>query len=211
MTGMDWMPDDALVGPATGVKDRAAERLDAVDLGLLRRGQAPRRHDAKPSSDPIAAVGSNVPALGVLVPRRRRDAGLELDVAAQVEPVGDMVHVPQDLGLGRIALRPRPFLLELGRERVAVVHRLDVAARTGIPVPPPGAADVGSCFVALDGQAEPAQPVVRVEAGEAGAHHDRVDIGTRFGHDPILAPCATGLPPSPDFALLGSYALPVDS
>jgi len=37
----------------------------------------------------------------------------------------------------------------------------------------------------LDAQAEPAQ-VVRVETGEAGAEHDRVDVRAWFGHNAIL-------------------------
>ena len=52
-------------------------------------------------------------------------------------------------------------------------------------MPPPRPADVGGAFVALDAQAEPAQ-VVRVETGEAGAEHDRVDVRAWFGHNAIL-------------------------
>ena len=57
--------------------------------------------------------------------------GVELDVAPEVEAVGDMVDVPEDLGLGRIPLAPVPFLLELGREGVRVLEALDVAAGPG--------------------------------------------------------------------------------
>jgi hypothetical protein len=71
----------------------------------------------------------------------RDHPGLELDVAPQVVAVGDVVGVFQDLGLGGVALGPLPFLLELGRELVGILHALDVAARAGIAVPVPGAAD----------------------------------------------------------------------
>jgi hypothetical protein len=70
------------------------------------------------------------------------DLGLELDVAAQVETVGDVVGVAQDLGLGGVTLRPLPFLLQFGRELVGILDAFDVAARAGIAVPVPGAAEV---------------------------------------------------------------------
>src|SRR5262249_40975224 len=114
--------------------------------------------------------------VGDLVERRLGDARLELDVAAQVEAVGDMVGVFQDLGLRRIALGPFPILLELARELVGVLHALDVAARTRIAVPVPGAADALAGFDNARGEARLAQPVEHVHASEARAHNHRIEV-----------------------------------
>ena len=81
------------------------------------------------------------PPPGGLVEGRRRHARRELDVAPQVEAVGDVVDVGEDLRLGGVPLAPLPLLLQLVRERVRVVHALDVAARARVAVPVPGAAD----------------------------------------------------------------------
>src|SRR5262249_32077061 len=169
-----------------GVEDVAGEGVDAVDFRLLRLRQAAGRHDAELRRHEVAAVSGDMPAPGACVPRRRRHPRVELDVAAEVEAVCDVVQVPQDLGLGGVALGPRPLLLDLGRERIAVVHRLDVAAGPRIPVPPPRSADAAGGVEAPDREAEGAQPVVRVQAGEAGADDDRVDIGRSSGHDASL-------------------------
>ena len=48
-----------------------------------------------------------------LVELRADDLGVELVVPSQIEAVGDMVEVGQDLGLRREALRPRPVALQL--------------------------------------------------------------------------------------------------
>ncbi len=56
----------------------------------------------------LAALGRHRPAFGRRHRRRARDAGAELDVAAQVEPVGHVAHVAHDLGLAGIALGPLP-------------------------------------------------------------------------------------------------------
>ena len=111
-----------------------------------------------------------------LVERRGRHAGRELDVAAQVEAVGDVVDVAQDLGLRGVALGPLPLLLQLVGERVGVVHALDVAARARIAVPVPGAADAVARLEDARRQPEPAQAVEHVEPGEPRADDDRVDV-----------------------------------
>ena len=195
MTGIDWMPDDPVPmtptrrpvksTPSWGQRPvwnvgRRKVSMPSIS-GCFAAERQPVAMTQELRRHPVAAVGVDVPALRRVVPGRGGHPGLELDVAAQVEPVGDVVHVAEDLGLGGVALGPGPLLLELGRERVAVVHRLDVAARPGIAVPPPRPADVGGGFVALERQAELAQAVVRVEPGEAGADDDGVDV-PRFGH-----------------------------
>ena len=132
---------DALVRPAAGVVRRALEAVDAREVRRVRRRQAAGRHDAERAETSVAALGRDRPAPRRLVEGGRGDARVELDVAAQVEAVGDVVEVAQDLGLRRVALGPLPLLLELVGEPVGVLQALDVAARAGVAVPVPGAAD----------------------------------------------------------------------
>ena len=132
---------DALMRPEAGVVPLALEVLQALEVGHPRRREIARRHDEVARADLLAAVGLDRPFAGLAVEQRRRDAGVELDVAAQVEAIGDVVDVVQDLRLGGVALGPLPFLLQLVGEGVGILQALDVAARAGIAVPEPGAAD----------------------------------------------------------------------
>ena len=115
-----------------------------------------------------------------LVEGSRRDAGVERDVPAQVETVGDMVGVGEYLGLRRVFLRPVPLLVEFFREREGILHALDVAARAGIAVPVPGAADAAAGFIDPRGKAESAQAVQHVHAGETRADDDGVENRIEF-------------------------------
>jgi hypothetical protein len=100
------------------------------------------------AGDRRAIIGGELPALDRLVPFRFRDLGLEADVTPEIVAVGDEAEIAQDLGLGRVFLRPGPCGLEVGIEGVAVINGLDVAARPGLSVPVPGAADVAGFFEA---------------------------------------------------------------
>ena len=81
---------------------------------------------------------------------------IELNVAAQLEAVGDVVGVTQDLRLRRIALGPNPLLLQLLRELVRILHALNVAACARVAVPIPGATDAASGLEDTHGKAHPA-------------------------------------------------------
>ena len=165
---------DGTVGPSAGVEDVALERLDSRDLGILRNGQAAHGRDKESTADLAAPVGGDLPSRRRLVEDRSGDHGVELDVAPQVEAVGDVVGVPQHLGLGGEALRPVPLLFKLVAEPVGVVDALDVTAGAGVAVPVPRAADTGSGFEHPHGEAGLAETVEHVHAGEAGADHDCV-------------------------------------
>ncbi len=78
---------------------------------------------------------------------RRLNARIKLNIATQIEPVSDMVGVSQNLGLRRIALAPLPFLLQLFRKRIGILHALDVAARAGITIPVPCSADITALLI----------------------------------------------------------------
>ena len=174
---------DALAGevhvrvrPVAGVIGRAREALQTREGRDLGARQAPGGHDAEAGRHVVAAVRLDVPPVRRLVEVRRGHARVELNVAAEIEAVGDVLDVPQDLGLGGIPLRPAPFLLELVAEGVRVVHALDVAAGAGIAVPIPGAADAAARFEDPRGQAEAAQAVEHVQAGEPSADDDGVEV-----------------------------------
>ena len=128
-----------------------------------------------------------------LVEGRRRDARVERDVAAQVEPVGNVVGISQDLGLRGVALRPFPLLLQLLGELIGVLHALHVAAGAGVAVPVPSAADAAAGLEDPRGKPHRARAVKHVEPGKPGAddHHVAIARGLftvfprlefRFGH-----------------------------
>ena len=141
-----------------------------------RRRKVARRHDAEGRGDGLALVGLERPEVGLAVEDGRPDARVELDVAPQIEAVGDVVDVAQDLGLRAVALGPMPFLLQLVGERIGVLHALDVAAAARIAVPEPGAADAAAGLVGAHLQAELAQAMDGVEAANARAHDDDIEL-----------------------------------
>ncbi len=190
MIGMDWiaeepvpMTPDALTGeihlrvrPVAGVIGLARETLQTREGRDPGGRQAPGGHDAEAGRHAVSPVRLDLPAVHRFVEAGRGHARVELDVAAQIEAVSDVLDVRQDLGLGGVPLRPAPFLLELVAEGVRVIHALDVAAGAGIAVPIPGAADAAARLEDPRGQAEAAQAVQHVQAGEPRADNDRVEV-----------------------------------
>ncbi len=168
---------DALVRPAAGMEGATGEGLAARHFRHVRGRETACRHDAVTGAHPAAVVGRDAPPTRTLVERRRRDARVQLDVAAEIEAIGDVLEVAQDLGLRRIALGPFPLLLELRRELIRVLHALDVAARAWVAIPEPGAADAAAGLEDAGRESELAQTMQHAEAGEAGAHDDGVDVG----------------------------------
>ena len=178
---------DALVRPFAGVIDRPAEVVHAREDRAVRRRQTADRHDAEFCRDPVAAIRLDQPAIGVLVEGRRRDAGIEHDLAAQVEAVGDVVGVSEDFRLRRILLRPVPFLVQLLGEREGILQALDVAAGAGIAIPVPRSANAAAGFVNPRGESEPPQPMQHVQAGKARADHDGIKTLPFRNHALLLA------------------------
>src|SRR4030095_2667946 len=132
---------DALVRPASRVIRGTPEALPARKLRYLGRGQATGRHDAEARRHAVAVVRRDGPAPAGLVEGRYRHPRSDLDVAPQVEAIGDVIDVGQDLRLRGVPLAPLPLLLQLVRERVRIVHALDVASRAWVAIPVPGAAN----------------------------------------------------------------------
>src|SRR5207244_3569171 len=99
--------------------------------------QEPRR--AAPS-----VLQGDVPAPRILLVVGSGDAALELDVAAQIELVRNMVQIALGLGLRGEVFLPVPFVQQILRERVAVGPAFGIEARARIAIPIPGAADAGA-------------------------------------------------------------------
>jgi hypothetical protein len=167
-----------------GVAGHAREAVDAGDGRHHGRREHADRGDEKARRMARAARQDELPAARVLTILCGGDAAVELDVAAQVELVRDMVEIALGVGLGREVLVPVPLLEQLLREGVAVGPALRVETRARIAVPVPGAADPAAGFEDPDPQAELAQPVELIETGDAGADDDRVELGGGVGVGP---------------------------
>src|SRR5207253_11387082 len=100
--------------------------------------------------------------------------------ASQVEALGDVAGVAEDLGLTRVALRARPLLLELVGERIRVLEALDVAAGAGVTIPVPGAAHVVARLVAPHAETGDPGAVEHVHTAEPHADDDGIEtLGVR--------------------------------
>ena len=92
------------MGPFAGVIDRPAEIFEALEARTVRCRQAADRHDTKLRAHLVTAVCLNAPALFNLVKSRRSHARVEHNVAAEIEAVGNVVGVGEDLRLWRVFL-----------------------------------------------------------------------------------------------------------
>ena len=181
---------NAFVRPCPGVIGVAAKRLHVGEVRRARCRQAAGRHHAETRTQPLTVIGAHVPRRGALFEVRIADAHVELDVAPQIEAVGHMLRVLQDLGLGGEAFAPLPFLLQPVVEGIRVLHALDVAARPGVTVPVPDPADVAGGFEYPCLQPELAGRVKHVETAEAGPHDHDVEIGLAGGIHPAMIDAA---------------------
>jgi hypothetical protein len=95
---------------------------------------------------------------------RGRDAALELDVAAQIELVGDVVQVTLGLGLAGEVLLPVPLVEQFLGERVAVGPTFGIEPGARVAVPVPSAANASAGFKHPYREAEFPQSVELVKA-----------------------------------------------
>ena len=176
--------------PGAGVVPGAFETVQAVEGRAVDGREAPGGHDAVGGREPRTVLGGNPPASCRIVEDGFGDRRLELDVAAEVEAIRDVLQVAQDLRLPRVALGPPPLLLELVRELVGILDTIGITAGAGIAVPVPGAADAAAPLEDLYRKPHPAQAMEHIEAGEARADDDRVHVWRNHGAAvPGLAPC----------------------
>src|SRR5208337_4695058 len=129
------------VVPPAGVERVALEGIDAGYRGQLRPVKRPVGHDDEPRAHPVVAVGGDDPSALVLAPGERLDLGLKAGVAIQIELLADAPRVGQDFRRVRVLLLGdvAGFL-----EQRQIDVRLDIALRTGIAIPVPGAAEVAA-------------------------------------------------------------------
>src|SRR5262249_32252413 len=164
--------------PVTGVIDRALEAVEASDIGPAGIGKATgREYDKSRRRSPAVRVVCG-PTVRVSVEGPSRDGCIELDVGTEIESVGNMVGVAQDFRLRRVAFAPVPFLLQFVRERIGILHALDIAASAWIAVPVPGPPDARALLVDAHRKSKVPQPVEHVHSGKAGANHHDVVIPT---------------------------------
>src|ERR1700737_4664364 len=151
--------------------------LEALQTREARRPRCREiacRHDAEARGRGITFVSPDGPCICLAVEDRLFDPGVELDVAPKVEGVSHMVDVTQDLRLRAVALGPLPFLLQVVREGIRVLHAFDIAATPRVAVPVPGAANSATGLEATHSKAEFTQAIDRVETADSGADNDRI-------------------------------------
>src|ERR1700737_4619734 len=151
--------------------------LEALQTREARRPtcrEIARRHDTEARGRDVTFVSPDGPCVCLAVEDRLFDPGVELDVAPEVEAISHVVDVTQDLRLRAVALGPVPFLLQLVRKRIRVLHAFDVAATPRVAVPVPGAANAATGLEATHFEAELAQAIDRVETADSGADDDRI-------------------------------------
>ena len=152
------------------------------DVGEVRHRQHPGGGDEEAPAVAGAVGSGDVPRPGGVVPHRCGDRGVEPHVAAQIELVDDVVEVALDLRLPGEVLLPLPLVEELLGEEVAVGVALGVEARARVAVPEPGAADPAAGLEQQGGEPRLAGAVQLVDAGDAGADDQHVDVDCRGVH-----------------------------
>jgi len=165
---------DALARPARGVKDPAAEILLPRKAVLERGRQHPRAGDQEARVEALPAIGRDQPAAAVLVEVRRGDGRRKDQVAAQVQPVGDVVQPALDLGLVGETLRPAPALVEILVEQILVDVAFGIKAGAGIAVPEPRSPDIGGGIDGLHRKPVAAQLPKLVKPRHPRPDHQRV-------------------------------------
>ena len=157
------------------VKNRSFERRDVFDLRLLCGRECTNRHDKKLGRPSVSMIGVDRPFTRRLVPPGRRHASVKANIAPEVEAIGDVIDVGEDLGLRGVLLAPVPLLFEVSVEGIGVVERSDIASGPWVPVPPPRPANVIGGLNPNGAQPQCSQAVVHIEARESSADND--DVG----------------------------------
>jgi hypothetical protein len=132
---------DTVMRPLAGVIALALERAKSLERRQVGGRERADGGDHVARFGGVALVGINRPKLRGLVEDDLDDALAELDVGLEIEAFGAMFEIAQNLVLLRIALGPVPFLQQVLVEGVAVNVAVGIAARAGIAIPVPGAAD----------------------------------------------------------------------
>ena len=92
----------------------------ALDIRNLAGREATDARNQELGRHAVALVGLHHPSIACLVIRGRRDARVELYVFSEVEAVGNVIQVGQDLRLLGVLSAPFPLLEQILVERKAV-------------------------------------------------------------------------------------------
>jgi hypothetical protein len=106
-----------------------------------------------------------------------------LHVAFQIVALGDMLEIPQDLGLLGITFGPFPVLQKLLVPGEAINVGVGIATRSGVAVPVPGAANGLTFFINphLQSQFVP-QRLQHMHAGKTCADHNGIKVLSCASH-----------------------------
>src|SRR4051812_2922143 len=96
--------------PVRGVQNLALEPLAAGNVRWFDVGEATRGRDHEPRGQLVAVTRLDGPEIGRVIEGRLRHGSGEAEMLTQVEPVGDMAEIAEDLRLLGIAQAPRPIL-----------------------------------------------------------------------------------------------------
>src|SRR3546814_20597119 len=88
-----------------------------------------------------------------------------------VHPVGRMTHISQHLRLTGEAFAPTPVGHEPDQREIAVGIAFGVEPAARIPVPVPGAADIGRRLYPADLQPIPGQQIGLIDSGDPRPDH----------------------------------------
>jgi hypothetical protein len=174
--------------PARRVIALSGEPLDSLDGRKLVSGQAAGGRNQIASANSMPSIRLHHPRAVLRIVVCAHDPRIEADVWAQIESVGYMVEVREDLRLRREPLFPVPLIQELLREGVAigVAFRIEPCARIAIPVP--HASDILPAFKNAHGQSQLTQTVQCAEPRNAGADYDDIRL---VAHVKIFTPTAS--------------------
>src|SRR5581483_10968810 len=111
---------DAVGRPLAGVVPTPGEALEPGNPGDVGGGEAAYGGDEIAHAKALSRFGDHVPPVRRFVVVRGSDAGVEADVATEIELLRHVIQIPEDLGRLGIALGPPPFLEQLPGEEVAV-------------------------------------------------------------------------------------------
>src|SRR5262249_42705639 len=119
----------------------SCEILDAGNGGQLRSVRGADRLDHEARADLVVAVRRDDPALGLVVPAKLGYARLKVRHVVEGVRAAGPLRVVVNLRRERVLLfRDVAQLLEQRQITIG----LDVALRTGIPIPVPGAAEIAA-------------------------------------------------------------------
>ena len=121
---------------------RTGKPLEAVQLGIPRHVQRAHSRHQHASIDLLTVPRDRVPQTGFLVPARFPQRRSQPHFLRDTVPFGGCPQIVEDFCLLRIHAAPLGISIE--RERVEM--RRDVAGAAGIPVVPPGPADLLAFF-----------------------------------------------------------------